>query len=386
MNFVFISPQFPKHFENFIFRLRDKGVRVLGVGDTPYGMLEDSLKQGLTEYYWVQNMEDYDQVLRALGFFTHKYGKIDRIESHNEYWLDMDARLRKDFNVYGLKPEDMVRMQRKSGMKTFFRSVGIPVADGRVFSDYEDAVNLFNELGGHVAIKPDKGVGTSDTYRINSIDDLNNFFSIKADIDYIMEAFIEGSIETFDGLTNREGEIVFCSSLIYDRPTLDILEEDLPMYYYIPRELPADIVEAGSKIVRAFDIRERFFHIEFFRTPENEVVALEMNCRPPGGFTPDMFNYANNIDMYDQYANIVCYDRFTANVTRPYNSCYVSRRFNRNYVYTQEQILERYGAYMSAHGVMPTVFSTLMGDTYYIFRTEDLEKMHEIINYINAIH
>lgn len=386
MNFVFISPQFPKNFENFTFRLRDKGVNVLGVGDTPYSMISDDLKNGLTEYYWVQNMEDYDQVLRALGYYTHKYGKIDRIESHNEYWLSLDAKLREDFNVYGLKPADMVRMQTKSGMKAVFRSAGIAVAEGRVFNGYDDAVALFHELGGRVAIKPDKGVGTSDTYRINSIDDLNNFFSVKADIDYIMEEFIEGAIETFDGLTNREGEIVFCSSLIYDRPTLDILEQDAAMYYYIPRELPADIVEAGSKIVHAFDVRERFFHVEFFRTPDNRIVALEMNCRTPGGFTPDMFNYANDIDMYDQYANIICYNRFTAKVTRPYNCCYVSRRFNRNYVHTQEQILGRYGAYMSTYGVMPTVFSTLMGDTYYIFRTESMEKMQEIIDYINAVY
>ena len=38
------------------------------------------------------------------------------------------------------------------------------------------------------------------------------------------------------------------------------------MYYFIPREIPIDIVEMGKQIVKAFNVRERFFHLEFFRT------------------------------------------------------------------------------------------------------------------------
>ncbi len=45
-------------------------------------------------------MEDYEQVYKAVAFFAFKYGKIDRIESHNEHWLALDAKLRQDFNVH----------------------------------------------------------------------------------------------------------------------------------------------------------------------------------------------------------------------------------------------------------------------------------------------
>lgn len=34
-------------------------------------------------------MKDYDQVYRAVAYFAHKYGRIDQIESHNEYWLEL---------------------------------------------------------------------------------------------------------------------------------------------------------------------------------------------------------------------------------------------------------------------------------------------------------
>ena len=46
-------------------------------------------------------MHNYDELLRACGYFTHRYGKIDRLDSHTEYWMETEARLRTDFNVPG---------------------------------------------------------------------------------------------------------------------------------------------------------------------------------------------------------------------------------------------------------------------------------------------
>ena len=77
MNFVFVSPHFPKSYWNFCDRLRRNGVNVLGVGDAPYDEIPGELKACLTEYYRVSNLADYDQMVRAVGYFTFKYGKID---------------------------------------------------------------------------------------------------------------------------------------------------------------------------------------------------------------------------------------------------------------------------------------------------------------------
>ena len=85
MNFVFVSPQFPASYWNFCDRLKQRGVTVLGLSDAPYDSLSDQVKNSLTEYYRVDNMEDYDQMVRAMGYFTHKYGKIDWLESNNEF-------------------------------------------------------------------------------------------------------------------------------------------------------------------------------------------------------------------------------------------------------------------------------------------------------------
>ena len=84
-NVIFISPNFPVNYWQFCRELRFDGVNVLGIGDQPYDELSFELKSSLTEYYKVSTLEDYDQVYRAVAFFAFKYGRIDFLESNNEY-------------------------------------------------------------------------------------------------------------------------------------------------------------------------------------------------------------------------------------------------------------------------------------------------------------
>lgn len=115
MNFIFISPQFPKTYWNFCDRLKNKGVCVLGIGDTPYDELDDHVKNSLQEYYRVDNMENYEEMFRCVAFFSFRYGKIDWIESNNEYWLTQDARLRTGFNITsGYQNKEVMEIRSKS--------------------------------------------------------------------------------------------------------------------------------------------------------------------------------------------------------------------------------------------------------------------------------
>lgn len=100
MNFVFVSPQFPASYWNFCDRLKQRGVTVLGLSDAPYDSLSDQVKNSLTEYYRVDNMEDYDQMVRAMGYFTHKYGKIDWLESNNGILVDTRCQTAYRFQYY----------------------------------------------------------------------------------------------------------------------------------------------------------------------------------------------------------------------------------------------------------------------------------------------
>ena len=388
LNFIMISPHFPTNFETFAVRLRENGIRTLGIADAPYESLSENLRNGLTEYYRVDNMEDYEQVYRAVAYFAHKYGRIDRIESHNEYWLELDAKLRTDFNVFGYKNDDMLSIKTKAQMKEIFRQTGLKVAKGRVFHGDQDARKLAAELKFPVIIKPNSGVGASDTYKIRSAEALEAFFGNQnPHVEYIMEEFIDGDIITFDGLADHNGQIVFYAGLEYSEAVLDTVEKDGDMFYYVPREISPKLVALGQKCVDAFNVKERFFHFEFFRVRSTgELLPLEINCRPPGGLTIDMWNYANDFDVFNEYAHVVKDNRFEAHITHPWNVVYISRKANQHYVNSIQSVCERYAANIISVQNVPGVFAKIMGEHGILARTETLAQMHEIVAFAQQKH
>ena len=168
-NFVFISPNFPTNYWQFCKHLKDNGLRVLGVGDQPYHTLLPELKDNLHEYYKVDSMENYDEVYRAVAFFISKYGRIDWLESNNEYWLERDAMLRTDFNIpSGFHVEDMERIKYKSKMKPYYKKAGIPTARYHIVDDFARCKNFIRKVGWPVIVKPDNGVGASSTYKLKN--------------------------------------------------------------------------------------------------------------------------------------------------------------------------------------------------------------------------
>jgi biotin carboxylase len=385
LNFIFLSPHFPPNYYRFCLHLHYLGVKVLGLADEPYDRLNPDLKNTLAEYYKVNNMHDYDELLRAVGYLTHKHGKIDRIDSHNEYWLETEAKLRTDFNIPGMKVGDIARVKRKSLMKETFQKANIPVARGKVVQNITEARKLIKEIGFPIVAKPDVGVGAAKTYKIKNDEDLKSFFDQKPDIDYIFEEFISGTICTFDGLTDKEGNLVFYTSHEYSQGVMETVNNDELIYYYSLRDIPEDLIEIGRHTLNAFGVRERFFHFEFFRLEDQSLIALEVNMRPPGGLTTDMFNYANDIDIYGEWAHIIVHNKFTAKYTRPYHCGYVGRKYNRDYAHSHEQILDTLGDYLVHHEEISGVFSKALGDYGYLLRSPDLDVIKNSASFIHQL-
>ncbi len=386
MNVVFMSPHFPPHFFRFCLNLKVAGANVLGIGDEPYDNLSADVRGALTEYYQVNDMHNYDDLVRACGFFTHRYGKIDRLDSLNEYWLSSEARLRDDFNIFGVHGNEIDYIRRKSFMKAKFREAGVPVARGKVVRTMDDAHSLIQETGYPVIAKPDDGVGAIATYRLDSNQGLKDFFKTKPDIDYILEEFIAGTIYSFDGLADRDGKPVFCTVHTFSQGIMETVNEARHIYYYSLRDIPTTLEKIGRECLRTFNVKERFFHIEFFKTDgDDPYVALEVNIRPPGGYTTDMFNYACDIDIYRAWADLLVHNRTDLNYRRDYHCCYASRKYNQHYAHSHEDILSQYGTYMVQVESVPGVFSSALGDIGYIFRSESLDKLLEIVRFIHKM-
>jgi ATP-grasp domain len=386
MNIVFLSPHFPPGMYLYLQRLKEAGATVLGMADAPYEALRPELREVLTEYFRVGDMHDHEALVRAIGYFTHRYGRIDRIESLNEYWLETDARLRTDFNVFGLRAETIDRVKRKSVMKRVFERAGVPVARGRVVRRGSAPVarHFVEEVGYPIIAKPDVGVGAARTYRIENDTDLDAFLGDRPNIDYILEEYLEGTLLSYDGLVDRRGDIVFASSLVYGLTVLDSVR-GADMYYWIDREIAPDLDALGHHIVDAFAVRERPFHFEFFRVADGTLVALEVNMRQPGGLTVDMWNWANDIDFYRAWAEVVVNGTTTVPTKRPWYTMWVGRKVGRTYRMSHEQVLEAMGPLLIHHERIDDVFATAIGNYGYILRGPILQPLQDAAHTILAL-
>ena len=375
-NFVFISPNFPTNYWQFCRELKNNGLRVLGIGDQPYDTLLPELKSSLHEYYKVGSMENYDEVYRAVAFFISKYGRIDWLESNNEYWLERDAMLRTDFHITsGFQVEDMERIKFKSKMKPYYQAAGIPTARYHIVDDFDSCKAFINEVGWPVIVKPDNGVGASHTYKLTDDEGLRGFLAEKEpDVSYIMEEFITAEVNSYDAIIDSRGEPIFETGNVTPNSIMDIVNTNDNSIYYIVNQLPEDTRRAGRATVKSFGVKSRFVHFEFFRLTadhphmgkKGDVVALEVNMRPCGGFSPDMMNFANSTDVYKIWADMIAYDSTQKPCGERRYCAYAGRRDGKNFRLSHDELTRKYAAQMRMVTRIPDALSGAMGNQMYV--------------------
>lgn len=382
-NVIFISPNFPTNYWQFCHELKHNGMNVLGIGDQPYDELTPELKNSLNEYYKVDSLENYDAVYRAVAFFTFKYGRIDWLESNNEYWLERDAALRTDFHITsGFQVEDMPRIKYKSKMKAYYEKAGIPTARYHIVDDLKNCKRFIKEVGYPVIVKPDNGVGASHTYKLENEEQLAEFLKSRdIDVSYIMEEFIDAEVNSYDAVIDSNGKPMFETGNVTPMSIMDIVNNEDNSIYYIVKDLPEDTRAAGRATVKSFGVKSRFVHFEFFRLlkdhvglgKKGDVIALEVNMRPCGGFSPDMMNYANSTNVYKIWADMIAFDRSTMPTGEHAFCAFAGRRDGKDFKLNHEEIMAKYGEHMKMVERIPDVLSDAMGNQMYIatFATQE---------------
>ena len=394
MNLIFISPHFPDSYWHFCAGAKANGVNVLGIADTPYEHLPQGLKDSLSDYYRVNNLEDYDEVYRAVAWYAHKWGKIDWIESNNEYWLEQDARLRTDFNVTtGLKTDRIASIKNKSEMKKYYALGGIPTARQVKCAEGENKVRAFVRKTGYPVIaKPDNGVGASGTFKIEDDTQLAEWFRSHPDNygQFVIEEFITGLLVSYDAIFNDKGEPVFENNSVFPTPIMEIVHRNLDTCYWVNKTVPAKLAAIGRRTVKAFGIVNRFVHLEFFQLDRDreglgkkgDYVGLEVNMRPPGGFTPDMMNYAHSTDVFQIWADMVAFGERRKSFGEQYYCAYVGRRDAHTYKHSHEDVLARYGNALVMCTRMSPALADDLGDQVYMVRLKTRPEIDAYFKYL----
>ena len=317
-----------------------------------------------------------------MAYFIFKHGRIDWLESNNEYWLERDARLRTDFHITsGFQSGDIPRIKFKSGMKEHYQRAGIPTARYHLVDDEKGCLAFIKEVGWPVVVKPDNGVGASDTHKLSNEVELGAFLARRAEgVPYIMEEFIHAEVNSYDAIIDSNGEPIFETGNVTPMSIMDIVNNEDNSIYYIVKDLPADTRKAGRATVKSFGVKSRFVHFEFFRLTQDQagmgkkgdVVALEVNMRPCGGFSPDMMNYANSTNVYKIWADMIAFDRSTLEDGEHAFCAYAGRRDGKPFAMSHVDVLAKYSGNLKMVDRIPDVLADAMGNQMYMatFKTK----------------
>jgi hypothetical protein len=376
---LYLSPAFPPNSHLFCVAARSRGASVVAVGDVPESDLAPQARDALEAYVFEPRMGEYEVLLGVVRRLLAEHGPIDFVESNGEHWLEVEGRLRDDLGIEGLTAHDVRRLRSKLAMAEVFDETGVARVPGIRCSSPEAVRAFVAEHGLPLVFKPDSGSGATATFRVSSDAELDAALLLSLE-GHVVQPFVEGDIVTFDGLVDRQGRVVFCTSHAYDRGIMELRAGALDGFYYSLRSIPPALEQIGRQALAGFGLRQRFFHLEFFARPDGSYVALEMNVRPPGGFTTDMMNYACDFDVYGLWAAVIVGDSLDGfSYQRKFHTAHAGRRRERAYEHPPEALAGELGDTLVAVAAVPDAFAVTMGNTAYLLRHPRLEPLLDAI-------
>ena len=133
--------------------------------------------------------------------------------------------------------------------------------------------------------------------------------------------------------------------------------------------------DMGRAALRAFDVKKRMVHFEFFHLNRDqrigkagEYAGLEVNMRPCGGILPTMINYAYSTDVYQIWADMIVFDESRKHVGSQQFCVLAGRRNSRSYVMSRDEVIHEYGIHIVEEGPVDPALATDMGEYLFLAR------------------
>ena len=145
-------------------------------------------------------------------------------------------------------------------------------------------------------------------------------------------------------------------------------------------------------VIEALGYPTGFTHMEWFHTPEDEVVFGEIAARPPGGNSGELMNRTCDFDVYRAWGEALLHGRLSQPVERKYNVAMVFKRARgqgRIKAITGLRETEaRLGDALVRHELLPPGSlrrnwkQTLLSDGFVMLRHPDLETTLRLTDFV----
>ena len=386
MNVLMISPGYPAEMAFFTRGLGYAGVVVIGLGDQSPDDLPAEAVQALDDYIQVGSLTAVETVTETVLGLAHQV-RIDRVECLWEPYMLLAAWLRERLELPGLTVEQTVPFRDKERMKQLLDEAGLRTPWHVAAKTAAEVRAAAERVGYPLIVKPVDGAGSADTYRADSVAELDAILPMIRHLPQVsVEEFVDGEEFTYDTIC-AGGKVLFENICQYHpRPLLTKVHEWISPITLALRDLDEPGLQGGrdmgGAVLRALGFTDGFTHMEWYRKADGEVVFGEIGARPPGARTVDVMNYVTDADLFSAWAQAVTQGQISSPVERRYNAASIFKRASGAGRITRyeglDRLLAEYGEHVVALDLLPVGAprrdwrATLIGDGMVIVRHPEL--------------
>ena len=387
-----ISPGYPAEMAFFTRGLAQAGASVFGLGDQSPEALPPAAREALTHYVHVGSLAAGDQVAATVRDLARR-ADIHQVECLWEPYMVLAARLREELGLPGLTVAQTIPFRDKERMKQLLDAAGLRTpwhTEARTVAEVWAAAE---RVGYPLIVKPIDGAGSADTYRADSVAELDAILPGLRHVPRVsVEEFIEAEEFTYDTICAGGQVLVENICQYHPRPLLTKIHEWVSPVTVALRDLDEPGLrggrELGHAVIKALGFRDGFTHMEWYRKADGEVVFGEIGARPPGARTVDVMNYATDADLFTAWAQAVTSGRISQPIERRYNAASIFKRASGAgrivKITGLDRLLAEYGEHVAALDLLPVGAprrdwrATLIADGMVIIRHPDLPMALEI--------
>ncbi len=323
---VFVAPRFLENTNRYVraFAALD-GVTLSVISADPESAIPAEIRPRIAAHYAVHDALDGAQLTVAARALTRHVGRIDRLTGALEQLQMPMAQARDALNIEGINTAIARNFRDKDRMKDVLRAHGVPVARSALVSSLHELALFIGHVGYPVIVKPQAGLGSRATFRVESPEDIAAM-AAKGAIPTAaqplqVEEFVSAREHTCETVTIR-GVPVWRSGTRYFPTPLEVLETPWVQYCVL---LPRDSTEepwASFQPINTAALAALFgehahtaagtalTHMEWFLREDGSALVNEVGARPPGVHIMPLMSLAHETDLVADWAGLIAFDRF----------------------------------------------------------------------------
>ena len=248
--------------------------------------------------------------------------RVDRLIGVLEQLQLPMAEVRDALGIPGIGADTARNFRDKDRMKQVLRAHGVPVARSALARSPAEVRAFIDEVGFPVIVKPQAGLGSRATHRLEDERDLAALSPPTPAQPLQVEEFVRAREHTCETVTIR-GVPVWRSGTRYFPSPLEVLETYWVQYcVLLPRE-DDDPTWTRFHPINAAALAALFgdragtaagtalTHMEWFLREDGGCLVNEVGARPPGVHIMPLMSLAHETDLFADWARLMALDEFT---------------------------------------------------------------------------